>query len=126
MYKYSIRSLAKLEECAEPLKILANEVIKRSEIDFGIICGKRSNEEQLKKFNLGLSKAKPGESGHNFNPSRALDFGIYVNGIYQNGDTKEEIFLYKKVNDLFYSVAKEFNINLKKPLSWDLGHIELA
>jgi len=126
MYKYSKRSLDKLSECGELLKILANEVIKRSEIDFGIICGHRSDEEQLIKFNSGLSKARPGKSGHNKKPSKALDIGVYVKGVYQNGDTKEEIFLYKKVNDLFYSVAKEFNINLKKPLSWDLGHIELA
>lgn len=126
MYKFSNRSLEKLSECGELLQILAKEVIKRSETDFGIICGKRSNEEQLKKFNLGLSKAKPGQSGHNYNPSRALDFGIYVKGVYQNGDTKEELVLYKKVNDLFHVVALEFNIKIKKGISWDLGHIELA
>ena len=126
MFKFSDRSLKKLLEVDILLQKLAIEVIKRSKIDFGIICGHRSDEEQLIKFNSGLSKARPGKSGHNKKPSKALDIGVYVKGIYQNGDTKEEIVLYKKVNDLFYSVAKEFNINLKKPLSWDLGHIELA
>lgn len=73
MANLSQRSLGNLAECDERLQKIAQAAI--AEIDFTVIVGHRSEEDQLKAFNEGRSKLKFGN--HNYSPSKAFDFIPY-------------------------------------------------
>jgi len=80
--KFSSRSLDKLSSCHIDLQLIAKTSIDITPIDFGISEGHRSLEKQQEYFNKGLSKIdginKKGK--HNYDPSMAFDFYIYVPG----------------------------------------------
>lgn len=71
MPKFSKRSISILHKAHPDLIELFEEVIK----GYGctIICSVRDAEAQQKAFDNGLSRAKPGQSPHNFEPSLAID-----------------------------------------------------
>lgn len=75
MYSLGRSSRAKLEECHPDLQTLLNEAIKL--MDFTVVCGHRSNEEQARLFREGLSEVGPGRSKHNAYPSLAVDIAPY-------------------------------------------------
>lgn len=78
MYKFGTKSLECLESCDKDLKILFNEIIKTSPIDFGIHSGYRSPEEQRELY-LQNKSTKDGFkklSKHNHYPSQAVDIHI--------------------------------------------------
>ena len=58
MYKFSKRSLRKLDTVWEPLQALAHRVIDKTDIDFGITCGIRTAEEQHDLYEIGRTKNK--------------------------------------------------------------------
>ncbi len=68
---YGRKSKELLAKAHEELQEIFEEVIKS--IDCTIICSTRSAADQQKAFDAGLSKAKPGQSPHNFEPSLAVD-----------------------------------------------------
>ena len=81
--KFSNRSKEKMTGVHPDLVHLCYEVLKKTDIDFGIICGLRTQEEQDKRFAQGRST--PGKvitwtrnskhiTGH------AIDFMAYKNG----------------------------------------------
>lgn len=53
------------------------QVLRRALItmpfDLRVLCTYRSDADQQKAFDTHHSKARPGESAHNFNPSLAID-----------------------------------------------------
>ena len=55
-YKLSKRSLDKLEGLDERLIAVVNSAIHRSKIDFGVICGMRTLEEQRALVEKGASQ----------------------------------------------------------------------
>ena len=73
MGKFSKRSLDNLSGCHPDLVKIANLAIQR--IDFTIIEGHRTAEEQRKKVKQGFSKIM--NSKHCETPSRAFDFIPY-------------------------------------------------
>ena len=75
MYKFSNRSLERLETCNEKLQVVCNELIKI--YDVSILEGHRTNERQEQLFHEGKSKLRAGESKHNSNPSKAVDIAPY-------------------------------------------------
>lgn len=80
--RFSQRSLEKLSTCHVDLQLIAARAIEITPIDFGISEGHRSLEKQQEYFKKGLSKIdginKKGK--HNYNPSMAFDFYVYVPG----------------------------------------------
>lgn len=82
MFKFSKKSLDKLNTCHEDLQLIMKTSISISDIDFGISEGHRSIELQNKYFKEGKSKidgvTKKGK--HNCNPSMAVDVYLYING----------------------------------------------
>lgn len=68
---FSKKSLSILSKAHEDLQDLLKEVIQI--IDVTVICSVRSAEDQQKAFDAGNSKAKPGQSPHNYEPSFAVD-----------------------------------------------------
>lgn len=96
MYKFSSKSQAKLNECHKDIQIICNELIKY--IDFTVVTGYRSPEEQLKKYQQGFSKVKKGK--HNYNPSLAIDIQPYP----LSNNQKREQFYY--LAGFFMGIAK--------------------
>ena len=75
MYTFGKSSTEKLLTCRNELQVVAHEAIKL--VDFSIIHGYRTQEQQDLIYAQGLSKAKYPNSKHNTNPSDAFDFMPY-------------------------------------------------
>lgn len=75
MPSFSTKSAARLLTCHHDLQRLFNEVIKH--VDCSVLCGHRTREEQDEAFALGHSRARWGQSKHNFQPSLAVDVVPY-------------------------------------------------
>jgi peptidoglycan L-alanyl-D-glutamate endopeptidase CwlK len=75
MPNFSKRSLTNLDECHADLQKVAYECIKV--YDFTIVEGYRGRVEQDLAFREGFSKARFGQSPHNFKPSYAFDAYTY-------------------------------------------------
>lgn len=75
MPKFGARSLAFLNECHPQLIKVANDAIKT--YDFSIICGYRDRVNQEAAFKSGASKARFGQSPHNYRPAYAFDATPY-------------------------------------------------
>ena len=73
MYKFSSKSQRKLDECHEDIQIICQHLIKY--IDFTVITGYRSKEEQ--KVMVEQGKSKTMNSKHNNMPSLAIDIAPY-------------------------------------------------
>ena len=72
MYKFGKASKARLNTCRPELIEVAREVIKL--VDFSVIHGYRSKEQQNLIYEQGFSKLQFPKSKHNKQPSDALDF----------------------------------------------------
>lgn len=71
-YTFGVQSEKVLAEIHPDLQRLARELIKH--VDFMVREGYRDNIEQQKAYDEKRSKAKPGQSKHNVQPSRAVHF----------------------------------------------------
>ncbi len=78
MYKFSNRSLQKLNTCTSSLQDLFNEVIK--DFDCTIVEGHRSKKKQNEYFDKGKSRIRYPNGKHNRYPSLAVDVAPYLNG----------------------------------------------
>ena len=63
---------------------ILHEAIKSEYFDFSIIEGYRPGLEQDRMFETGLSKARAGESAHNYMPSFGVDIVPYPSA-YKDG-----------------------------------------
>lgn len=70
-FSYGKRSLAQRATCHPLLVQLFDSVLE--EADHSLICGHRGRIEQEAAYKTGASKAKWGQSNHNFYPSLAVD-----------------------------------------------------
>lgn len=66
MFSLGKTSTRRLGSCHPTLQKIVQDAIKTSPIDFGVVCGFRSKEEQDKAFSEGKSNARWGDSDHNF------------------------------------------------------------
>lgn len=71
MSKFSDESMKQLASCDSRLQIVMKEALNY--MDFAVLCGARSNEEQEAAYKAGNSKLPPGKSKHNIFPSMAVD-----------------------------------------------------
>lgn len=79
--------------------------------DLSIICSYRGKEEQELAFTKGNSKARFGQSPHNFNPARAVDivpYPIPMKGTNWDNDSEE----WNEQAELFMKIANEKNIEI--------------
>lgn len=81
-YKFGKRSEAQLATCHTDLQLIMRESLKVSPIDFGIVEGHRSVQDQQKYFKAGKSKIDgiKTKSKHNVSPSEACDLVVVVPG----------------------------------------------
>lgn len=75
MPRFSQRSKDNLAQTHPLLQKLMESAI--TEFDFTVICGQRGREEQEAAYRAGKSRARFGQSPHNFAPSLAVDIVPY-------------------------------------------------
>lgn len=117
MFKYSKKSLEKLDEVHEDLRTVFLEVIKITPIDYGITEGMRSLEraEQLKKEGLSKNGTK---SKHC--QGRAIDIVCY------NGkDVTWNLEYYEAVAQVVGEVSELLDIPIRWGGSWVTGNFKL-
>lgn len=129
MYKFSKKSIEKLNNVNEKLVVFISQLLMVSKYDFAITCGYRSIEEQNSLYAQGrttpgdiVTNCKGGESKHNF--GGAVDVVLLIDG-KENWNEKYYIELLEdeKVKELmnFYGIVNGSTFkNLK-----DYPHFEL-
>lgn len=128
MPKFSDRSLKARAELHPILQQLVDEAIK--EVDFVILDAQRGRAEQEKAFKGGFSKARFGQSAHNYRPAVALDICPFP--IDFNDAAK-----FRVIAKVFMRIAKDQKLPIRWGGDWDmdgdwkdekfldLGHFEL-
>jgi hypothetical protein len=82
-YKFSNASRERLKTCHPDLIILMTYALATSRIDFTIVCGERDKAAQEAAFIQGNSRARFGQSPHNYSPSLAVDICPWADGALQ-------------------------------------------
>lgn len=125
MYKFSNRSLGKLEGVHPDLVKVCKRAIEISSYDFGITDGVRDLETQRKYVSEGKSQTI--DSKHLVQDDgygHAIDFAVYV-----DGKVTWEIGYYRKVVQAFFTAAIELGVQIEAGAMWltlaDGPHIQL-
>lgn len=126
MFKFSNRSLEKLNSVDVRLQTLAKKVLEISPFDFGITEGFRDRAKQNRYFCEGKSKCDGINTLSKHQQGSAIDIMVYdVNG-KETWDPK----YYYQVAGIFKAVAKQMNINIKWGGDFksivDMPHFELC
>jgi peptidoglycan L-alanyl-D-glutamate endopeptidase CwlK len=128
MPTFSARSKRSRAELHPSLQKLVDAAIK--EVDFVILDAQRGKAEQEKAFRGGFSKARFGQSAHNYIPAVALDVCPYP--IDFNDAAK-----FRAIAKVFVRLAKELKLPVRWGGDWDMdgdwkderfldwGHFEL-
>ena len=131
-YYFGKSSLAKLGTVDESLQEVMTIALATSPIDFGIISGLRTAEEQNKLFLKGASQRDGYDKRSKHQDRMAIDFACYENGKI----TWEDKYYYTVIG-VILSTAKRLGYEVRSGSDWDrdgdfsdnnwndLGHIEL-
>ena len=113
-YKLSNRSLSKLEGVDERLVEVVKKAIEYTEVDFGVIQGLRTKEEQEAKKAKGASQTM--KSKHL--EGRAVDLMAYVGnrGVW-------ELNVYDEVADAMKKAAQECGVQIRWGAAWTVPDI---
>lgn len=112
MPSFGAASLAALSKCHPKLQIIANAAIK--EIDFRILDSTRGRDAQERAFATGKSKARFGQSAHNYVPAIAFDL---FPAPYDWNNRQSFITL----SNVILRIAKENKIPLRWGGDWDMA-----
>ena len=110
----SKKSLSILETVNPPLQEVTQLAIKKSRVDFGVICGVRTMSEQQALVDSGASKTM--KSKHL--EGNAVDVMAYVG---TRGSW--EITLYDDIADAFKAAAVELDIGIRWGAAWHIPDI---
>ena len=152
MPSFGITSRKKLSTCSTNIQLICNEGIKI--LDFGIITGHRTKEEQNALYPK-YTKVKWPNGKHNSFPSKAVDVAPYIKPygyIFGDNDQIKQMMLrnnvskveaynfvlksYGRLIGVLETIAKQNNIPIRLGIDWDgdfdmldqsfhdLGHIE--
>lgn len=112
MPQFGARSLGHLKQLHPLLQKVMNEAIKH--YDFSIIESYRGKEAQEKAFREKKSKARFGQSAHNFKPSVAVDCVPYP---LDWNDTAE----FEKMGAVIMKAAKTVGVKIRWGGDWDFN-----
>ena len=114
MYKLSKRSLDRLEGLDERLVSVVTSAIHRSKIDFGVICGMRTLEEQRALVEKGASQTMKSKhlDGH------AVDLMAYI-----GSRGSWELNLYDEIADAMAEAAREVDVPIRWGAAWTVSNI---
>ena len=113
-FKLSSRSLSKLEGVNESLVQVVKDAIKLTKVDFGVVYGLRTLEEQKKLYAAGRSQTM--KSKHL--EGRAVDLMAYVDG---NGSW--ELNVYDDLADAMKEAAILNDVGIKWGAAWSVEDI---
>ena len=113
-FKLSSRSLGRLDGVDEKLSNIVKKAIEYTKIDFGVIQGLRSIEEQKELVAKGLSKTM--NSKHL--EGRAVDLMAYL-----NGRACWEVNVYDEIADAMKQAAIEEDVPVRWGAAWTVSDI---
>lgn len=113
-FKLSKRSLANLEGVDKRLQQVVHFAIGETKVDFAVICGLRTIEEQRKLFESGASQTM--ESKHL--RGHAVDLMAYV-----GSRGSWELNLYDDIADAMREGAEEFGVPIRWGAAWHISDI---
>lgn len=113
-FKLSQRSMSNLDGVDERLRACVMRAIELTEIDFAVICGLRTIEEQKKLFDKGASKTM--KSKHL--EGKAVDLMAYI-----DGRGSWELNVYDEVADAMKAAAKEQGLAIRWGAAWHVHDI---
>lgn len=115
MYKFSQKSIERLEQCDMRLRLVAHAAI--CIVDFSVVETARTPERQLELYNNGFSKKKHGlhvvDDKHPF--ARAFDILPYPFD-KEDWDNRQKFCLF---GGIILGVARSLNIHLRWGGDWD-------
>ena len=113
-YKLSKRSLDRLDGLDERLIAVVKSAIHRSKIDFGVICGMRTLEEQRALVEKGASQTMKSKhlDGH------AVDLMAYI-----GSRGSWELNLYDDIADAMAEAAREVDVPIRWGAAWTVTNI---
>lgn len=114
MYQLSQRSLDKLEGVDERLVKIVCRAIELTDIDFGVIQGLRTEEEQKALVAKGASKTM--KSKHL--EGKAVDLMAYV-----DGRGCWELAVYDNIADAMQQAATEEGVQIRWGAAWNIADI---
>ena len=109
MFKLSQRSFQRLAGVDEALQETVKLAIQKTKIDFGVICGMRTKEEQEALVKKGASKTY--KSKHL--EGKAVDLMAYI-----DGRASWELNLYDEIADAMKEASKETEVDLRWGACW--------
>lgn len=113
-YKFSNRSIDKINTCHESLRELVYKAMEYQRFDIVVIEGHRSNERQDELKRQKLSEKSAGESKHNHFPSLAID-------LMPSPATKwDDIETFKRFGEFMIGVAAGLDILIRWGGDWDM------
>ena len=114
MYKLSQRSLSRLEGLDERLVGVVKLAIHKSKIDFGVICGMRTMDEQGALVEKGASQTMKSKhlDGH------AVDLMAYI-----GSRASWELNLYDDIADAMAEAAREVDVPIRWGAAWTISNI---
>ena len=113
-FKLSQRSLDRLEGLDERLIAVVTSAIHLSKIDFGVICGMRTLEEQRALVEKGASQMMKSKhlDGH------AVDLMAYI-----GSRGSWELNLYDEIADAMAEAAREVDVPIRWGAAWTVSNI---
>ena len=113
-FSLSERSLGRLEGVKQELYDVVTEAILVTKIDFGVICGLRTAEEQQKLFDSGASQTM--KSKHL--TGDAVDLMAYV-----SGRGSWELQVYDEIADAVKQSAHANGVGIRWGAAWNIPDI---
>ena len=108
-FQLSERSLSRLEGVQEPLVQVVKQAITTTTVDFGVICGMRTEAEQKVLFDKGASKTM--NSKHL--EGKAVDLMAYI-----DGRGTWELNVYDEIADAMKAAAKLHDVKIRWGAAW--------
>ena len=113
-FSLSQRSLERLGGVDPSLVEVAQLAITKTKIDFGVICGLRTMEEQQALYDSGASQTMASKHLE----GRAIDVMAYV-----GSRGSWEINLYDDIADAFKDAATELDVGIRWAAAWHIPDI---
>lgn len=138
MFKFGKKSADKLASCESDIQAALNYAMSLNVIDFTILYGYRSPDEQMQLFSKGRKLLtsgiwivkNPAEivtykdgtqnlSKHNYSPARAVDIAPYINGKKILGKTENEMAAIYFLSGIVCSAFASLKIPYRWGGNWD-------
>ena len=113
-FKLSARSESKLEGLDPRLVAVVKAAIHRTKIDFGVICGMRTMEEQKALVASGASQTMKSKHLQGY----AVDLMAYI-----GSRASWELNLYDDIADSMAEAAREVDVPIRWGAAWTVSNI---